>query len=153
MVYFCESWDYPTHTSKDHFLAYCLYERSYGNSSLCGSGICMSTLVPCDRTNLNPLDAAMCIHGTENWSISSREHYQFKDQNMQSLLRSFGITQNIHSLLPSFGITQNIHSLMLSFFPWTTSQWSRLPKSLVDSECVEYVDAIKHGLKDLSSPP
>ncbi len=28
----------------------------------------MLTLVPCDRTNLNPLDAAMCIQGTENYN-------------------------------------------------------------------------------------
>ncbi len=27
----------------------------------------MSTLVPCDRTNLHPLDAALCIQGTENY--------------------------------------------------------------------------------------
>ncbi len=29
MVYFCESWDCPSHTSKNHFLPCCLYGRSY----------------------------------------------------------------------------------------------------------------------------
>ncbi len=61
-----ESWDCPSHTSKNDFLPCCLYGRSYRNSSLCGAGICISTLVPFDWTNLNPLDAAMCIQGTEN---------------------------------------------------------------------------------------
>ncbi len=56
-------------TSKNHFLSCCLYGRSYGNSSLCGAGMCMSTLVPCDWTNLNPLNAAMCIQGTENLKV------------------------------------------------------------------------------------
>ncbi len=66
MVFFCESWDCQSHNRKNNFLSCCLYGRSYRNYSLCGVGICMSTLLPCDRTNLNPLDAAMCIQGTEN---------------------------------------------------------------------------------------
>ncbi len=54
------------HAGKNDFLPCCLYGRGYGNSSLCEAGSCMSTLVPCDRTNLNPLDATMRIQGTEN---------------------------------------------------------------------------------------
>ena len=37
-----------------------------------------------------------------------------------------------------------------SFFPRTIPQWNCLPKALVDSKTV---DAFKHGLKDLNSPP
>ncbi len=44
----------------------CLYGRSNRNSSLCWTGISMSTLIPHDRTNMNLLDAAMCIQGTAN---------------------------------------------------------------------------------------
>ncbi len=63
MVYMCESWECPTHTSK----SCCLYGNNNENSLPCGAGICISTLLSSDRRNLNPLDAAMCIEGIENY--------------------------------------------------------------------------------------
>ncbi len=118
MIYFCESWDRPSHTSmcakktnihgrqnklhpaassdnsacylrwwnihlsikpnllietlslidisSDWFPAMLFVWMSYGNSSQCEAEICISTLVPCDRTNMHPLDAAICIQVTEN---------------------------------------------------------------------------------------
>ncbi len=39
---------------------------------MCEAGICMSTLVPCDMSNLHPLDAAMCIQCTEKQHNSTK---------------------------------------------------------------------------------
>ncbi len=47
-------------------------------------------------------------------------------------------------------ITNNTNEYKYSFFSWTISQRKWQPKALVDSETV---DAFKHGLTDLNSPP